>query len=90
MGWASGSELLDTVAKAVMRHIPKDKRAAVAKKLISAFEDADCDTISECEQPDIAREYDRQNPAECDFCWGTGHDENYEDCSECNGTGLAS
>ena len=61
MGWASGSSILDDVAKIVMPLIPKEKRAKAAAKLIDVFESEDCDTINECEQPDIRKEYDRLN-----------------------------
>lgn len=64
MGWASGSSLLDAVAKIVMPHIPAKKRAKVAGKLIDEFEGEDCDTINECDQNDIRAEYDRRNPEE--------------------------
>lgn len=66
MGWASGSELLDGVAKAVMPMIDKPFRGVIAGKLIELFEDADCDTIYECTQPDIKREYKRLNLSDID------------------------
>lgn len=55
MGWASGASLLDDVAKLVMPLLAPTVRRQVAERLIDLFEDADCDTIDECSQPDIAR-----------------------------------
>lgn len=55
MGWASGSSLLDEVAILVMPYLKKEVRAIVADYLIDLFENEDCDTIDECEQPDICR-----------------------------------
>ena len=67
MGWASGSSLLDEVAKIVMPHVLDDEsKRRVAGELIDAFESEDCDTINECEQEDIRAEYDRRNPPELD------------------------
>jgi heterodisulfide reductase subunit B len=49
MGWASGSDLFDSVIQSAMRYIPdKEFRKAFYKELIEAFEDADWDTESEC------------------------------------------
>lgn len=63
MGWASGSSLLDEVAKLVMPLVnSKPKRAKLAGQLIDLFEGEDCDTINECAQRDISKEYDRRNP----------------------------
>ena len=57
MGWASGAQLLEGVAKAVMPVIPEEQRAAVAVQLIELFENEDCDTVSEIDQPDIRKAY---------------------------------
>lgn len=63
MGWASGSSLLNDVAKLVMPFVNSEpERANLAGQLIDLFEDEDCDTINECDQRDIAKEYDRRNP----------------------------
>lgn len=53
MGWASGSSLLDEIAKEVMPKVKPEERHELAKKLIDLFEGEDCDTIYECEQDDI-------------------------------------
>jgi hypothetical protein len=50
MGWASGSELAESVWSLFRKHVPKEQRKQVALKLIDLFEDRDCDTIDECEQ----------------------------------------
>lgn len=64
MGRASGSSLLEEVAKIVMPKIAAKDRPKVAAKLIEAFEQEDCDTINEVEQADIRREYDKKFPPE--------------------------
>lgn len=64
MGWASGSELLDSVARIVMPRVKKAERIAVAEKLIEAFEEMDCDTICEVEQEDVRKAYDAKYPPE--------------------------
>lgn len=61
MGWASGSRLLDEVAEIVMKHVPAEFRADVAEQLIDTFESEDCDTVYECDQPDIRAAYERMN-----------------------------
>ena len=50
MGWASGSEIADKVWKLVSKFVPEKKKKGVARKLVSIFEEADCDTMYECEQ----------------------------------------
>lgn len=50
MGWASGSELAETTWDLVREHIPARKRKQVARDFIDAFEQADCDTMDECDQ----------------------------------------
>jgi len=49
MGWASGSEILEQVWK-IVRPLtyPGENRRKTAKRLIEIFENADCDTVSEC------------------------------------------
>lgn len=48
MGWASGSELAEEIWVIVSKHIPKQNQKRVAQKIITAFEERDCDTIYEC------------------------------------------
>jgi hypothetical protein len=43
MGWASGSELADQVWRQVRKHVPENKRKAVAQKIIRLFEHHDAD-----------------------------------------------
>lgn len=50
MGWAAGSEIAENIWNAVWPHIPKKSRGIVARRIIKIFEDADCDTMDECEQ----------------------------------------
>jgi hypothetical protein len=49
MGWASGSELLRNVIKAVDPHLDKAWAVQAYSAIIEAFEDTDCDTIEECQ-----------------------------------------
>lgn len=49
MGWASGSSLAETVWRIVRIHIPKANRQRVAKGIVDAFEERDCDTMEEAE-----------------------------------------
>ena len=55
MGWASGSGLMSDIIKG-LKKVEKDaaKREAIYCVLIDAFEDADCDTLYECEREDRA------------------------------------
>lgn len=62
MGWASGSELLDDIARVVMPKIPKKDRPSVAKELIEIFEARDCDTLDEVRQRDIMEAFERMDP----------------------------
>lgn len=66
MGWASGSEILDDVAKVVMPLIPAARRAKVAEKLIGIFDGHDCDTINEVTQKDVAKAYEAMYPEDDD------------------------
>ena len=50
MGWASGSELAEEIWDIVKKYIPKNKKKKVAKQLVEAFEDRDCDTMCEAEE----------------------------------------
>lgn len=54
MGWSSGSDLAEQLWSIVSEHIPVDKRKAVAKRIIRAFENHDCDTMHEAEDLWIA------------------------------------
>lgn len=44
MGWASGTELLDTIWRIISLEIEPDARTSVAIKLCNLFQDYDCDT----------------------------------------------
>lgn len=57
MGWASGSELAEQLWEEIRDYIPKKDRIAAATRFIEAFEQADCDTMEECEQ--LQRDADR-------------------------------
>jgi hypothetical protein len=50
MGWASGSEIAESIWDAVKKSIPKKDQKKVAKKIIEIFENNDCDTIEEAEE----------------------------------------
>jgi hypothetical protein len=43
MGWYSGSYLAADIYKLVRKHIPEDKRKAIAGKIIDRFEQEDAD-----------------------------------------------
>ena len=47
MGWASGSDLAESVWKAVRIFVPVKERKTVAVSIVRAFEDHDCDTLDE-------------------------------------------
>jgi len=49
MGWSGGSELGDSFWRRIREHIPEESRQLVARELINALEDQDCDTVYECE-----------------------------------------
>jgi len=49
MGWASGSSLAEEVWCLVRGFIPADKREKVAREVVDAFRDMDCDTMYEAE-----------------------------------------
>lgn len=55
MGWASGSRLMSSIIEPLKKNV-KDAsvRQSVYEDLIRAFEDADCDTLMECEGEDKA------------------------------------
>lgn len=55
MGWASGSELMGEVIGAVQTEVDDAKtRRKIYRRVIAAFESADCDTLYECEGSDPA------------------------------------
>lgn len=65
MGWASGSSVFDGVWAAVRDHIAESSRVSVCMKVLEAFEDEDCDTLSECfdsDKPEIEEAYYTLNP----------------------------
>lgn len=55
MGWASGGEILESVADLVMPEIPARNRPRVAAELIEIFESSDCDVIDEVDNKDIRK-----------------------------------
>lgn len=58
MGWSSGSRLMSDIIDAVYSNVrDKSARAKIYEILIPAFEDFDCDTLSEC--TDVDEEFDR-------------------------------
>lgn len=55
MGFASGSTIAEKIIKGVKKDVPDPKlRRKVCKHLINALEDADCDTLYQCEGTDPA------------------------------------
>ena len=50
MGWSGGSELAESVWAMFRKYVPENERRKCARKLISLFEDMDCDTMEECEK----------------------------------------
>ena len=64
MGWASGQDVLDTIADAVMPYIGSINKSLVAGKLIIIFENYDCDTIGDCSNKDIQKAYNKMYPEE--------------------------
>ena len=49
MGWASRSELAEEIWDVVRSLIPVETRRKVARLIVRAFEDRDCDTLDEAE-----------------------------------------
>lgn len=49
MGWAGGSELLIDTWNQIRKFVPEKKREKTLSKLISLFENHDCDTTYEIE-----------------------------------------
>jgi hypothetical protein len=47
MGWASGSSVFEDIYRSIRPLIPAKNRKLVVKKLVDAFEGADCDTLDE-------------------------------------------
>ena len=55
MGWASGSTLFSQIIEGVKPVVSdKEMRKAIYRPIIEAFEDADWDTLDECEGEDEA------------------------------------
>ncbi len=50
MGWAGGSEVAHNIWSGIRKYVPEEHREKVARVIIDALEDQDCDTIYECEQ----------------------------------------
>ena len=49
MGWSSGSRLFSDVISTISDNVKDDDaRREIYRDLITAFEDMDCDTLSEC------------------------------------------
>lgn len=89
MGWASGSELAEEIWDIVRPYIPNGDqgRKLIARDIIEAFENHDCDTMDECEQ----LQEDAQLPQ---TCWDCGEEFDYgtlnsdglcKECEETNG-----
>lgn len=51
MGWASGGDLAEEVWRVVAPHLPESRVLDVAEGLVRAFEDHDCDVLSEVAGP---------------------------------------
>ena len=49
MGWASGSDIAEVVAKLLLKYVPKDKLKMEAQKALNALEDQDWDCQNEVE-----------------------------------------
>ncbi len=55
MGWAGGSLLMAEIIEVLKTEVPDPKiRLRIYKGVIPAFDDADCDTLDECEEADPA------------------------------------
>lgn len=50
MGWSGGSDIGESFWNTVRDCVKEEDREFVARELIKALEDLDCDTIYECEQ----------------------------------------
>ena len=69
MGWSNGSSILADVIEAIEEHAhPESDKVAMFEAIITAFEDADCDTTSEClaQSPSFDEAYERIHPGEDD------------------------
>lgn len=53
MGWARGSSLMGDLICAVMVVDNEKIRAKIYRRMITAFEDYDCDTLDECRGIDL-------------------------------------
>lgn len=54
MGWSQGSEIATKIWESVEDELPPAQRQRFARKLISIFEDYDCDTMGECDEIRLA------------------------------------
>jgi hypothetical protein len=55
MSWSSGSQLFSEIILSLRETVPEyEIRVEIYNKLISIFEDHDCDTLSECLDEDRA------------------------------------
>lgn len=61
MGWASGSEIADSVWDEFQKYIPNDKKGKVALELVGLFESNDCDTMQECSFVNEYLKWDENN-----------------------------
>ena len=49
MGWSRGSSLFSEIASIIMDNVDSEKaRTTIYESMIEAFEDFDCDTLTEC------------------------------------------
>ena len=49
MGWASGSELFERIAKTISGYVgDPEKRHKIYRQMYEDFRDFDCDTLYEC------------------------------------------
>jgi len=60
MGWAGGSEVATEIWKVIFKYIAIPDLPSVAYELTNTFENADCDTMEECE---FVRQYLKWNHA---------------------------
>ena len=55
MGWSSGSRLMSDIIESLLEHVEDEEaRRNIYLEIISAFEDADADTLDECLEEDEA------------------------------------
>jgi hypothetical protein len=49
MGWASGTDIAEVIAKILLKYVPKNKLKQEAKKALNALEEMDWDCVEEVE-----------------------------------------